>query len=238
MYLLRWSVHIHKWFARFFGNQILLWIARGPVMSDIPIVRVCGQHKIAAASPASIAPAELTSLQDVANRLQVDENSEASLSRVLLGGRVSGHRSELGRTPCPVNETLARHITEANFAGIGSGLKPFPIRHLNMVGLVRFGARSLMIATPRRCISTRPPQKCAHRSSTWRFYDFFCKLHFINYDDGADFSHPLLITAAGAALFVAFSGSVLFIIKIHRTLIVRRRRVAQISACSLLAVFL
>ena len=64
----------------------------------------------------------------------------------------------------------------------------------------------------------------ARRSSTWRFYDFFWKLHVMDYDDGADFNHPLLITAAGAAIFVAMSGLVLLIIKMRRSLIAWRRR--------------
>jgi len=60
----------------------------------------------------------------------------------------------------------------------------------------------------------------ARRSETWRFYDFFWKLHIMDYDDGADFNHPLLITAAGTAIFVALSGFILLIIKLRRSLIV------------------
>ena len=45
----------------------------------------------------------------------------------------------------------------------------------------------------------------------------------MDYDDGADFNHPLLITAAGAAVFVALSGLILLIIKMRRTLLVWRR---------------
>ena len=60
----------------------------------------------------------------------------------------------------------------------------------------------------------------ARRSKTWRFYDFFWKLHIMDYDDGADFNHPLLITAAGAAIFVALSGLILLIIKVRRSLLV------------------
>jgi hypothetical protein len=39
----------------------------------------------------------------------------------------------------------------------------------------------------------------------------------MDYDDGADFNHPLLVTAAGAGLFVALSGLVLLVFRLRRT---------------------
>ena len=59
----------------------------------------------------------------------------------------------------------------------------------------------------------------ARRSETWRLFDFFWKLHVMDYDDGADFNHPLLITAAGMAVFVSLSGFILLIIKMRRSLL-------------------
>jgi hypothetical protein len=49
----------------------------------------------------------------------------------------------------------------------------------------------------------------------------------MDYDDGADFNHPLLITAAGAAVFVALSGLILLIIKFRRSILVFRQKVSQ-----------
>ena len=40
----------------------------------------------------------------------------------------------------------------------------------------------------------------------------------MDYDDGADFNHPLLITAAGMAIFVSMSGFILLIVKMRRSL--------------------
>ena len=39
----------------------------------------------------------------------------------------------------------------------------------------------------------------------------------MDYDDGEDFNHPLLVTAAGAGLFVALSGLVLLVFRLRRT---------------------
>ena len=64
----------------------------------------------------------------------------------------------------------------------------------------------------------------ARRSSTWRFYDFFWRLHVMDYNDGEDFNHPLLITAAGAALLVAMSGITLLFLRMRRLLTGSRRR--------------
>ena len=236
MDLLRWVGSVHKWIALVVGLQIFLWIAGGLVMSAIPIEEVRGEHKIATPEPFTVSPGELAPLNALFDRHQISDVSEASLGNVLgepvwrlrtpAGGNylvdaVSGERLD------PVSEDLARRIALADYAGSGS-LKTLesisdPESEYGRPGPVWRAEFDDGDATT-LYIDPKAAEVRARRSNTWRFYDFFWKLHIMDYDDGADFNHPLLITAAGAALFVAISGLILLIIKMRRTLIAWRRQ--------------
>ena len=236
MKILRWSVRVHKWVALVIGIQILLWIAGGLVMSAIPIEQVRGEHKIAATEALAANPADLLSLKQVTNRHQIDAISEAALGQ-MLSETVWRLKSTAGETFVidamsgdrlnPVSETLARRIAEADYSGPGSLVTvlkvadpPSEYGRSGPVWRAEFddGDATTLYIDPATA------EVRARRSSTWRFYDFFWKLHVMDYDDGADFNHPLLITAAGAALFVSISGLILLIIKMRRTLIAWRRK--------------
>lgn len=236
MKTLKWSVRVHKWIALVVGLQILLWIAGGLVMSAIPIEQVRGEHKIATAEPFTVGPGELAPLNVLFDRHQITDVTEASLGNVLgepvwrlstpagrgyLVDAVSGARLD------PVSEDLARRVALADYAGSAS-LKTLvsvsdPASEYGRPGPVWRAEFDDGDATT-LYIDPKTAEIRARRSSTWRFYDFFWKLHVMDYDDGADFNHPLLITAAGAALFVAISGLILLIIKMRRTLIAWRQR--------------
>ena len=76
-------------------------------------------------------------------------------------------------------------------------------------------------------VDARLGRVTARRSTTWRVYDLFWRLHVMDYDDGADFNHPLIIAASSVALLVALSGLVLLVSRMRQslraTLATRRR---------------
>lgn len=239
MGLLRWSVRIHKWVALVVGIQIVLWIAGGLVMSAIPIEQVRGEHKVSEWTVQPFDPARIISLQEAAEAAAIERVETASLGHVLGKPvwRVSDEPgthvtldARTGRVLSPINEDVARQIAEADYS------RDTPIKTATLlsdpppeygrpgpVWQVRFddaGDTTLYIEPTRA-------EVLARRSSTWRFYDFFWKLHVMDYDDGESFNHPLLITAAGAAIFVALSGMILLLIKMRRSFLVWRRNRAS-----------
>lgn len=231
---LRWSVRVHKWVALIVGLQILLWIAGGLVMSVIPIEQVRGEHKIAAPTPLSMAPTTILTLSEATDRAGLEQLNEATLGQ-LMGQPVwrltgtEGQRfvvnAQTGELMTPVSSDLAERIANADYSGTGQ-LKTMerlvdPPAEYGRPGPVWRATFDDGDATT-LYIDPGTAEVRARRSSTWRFYDFFWKLHIMDYDDGADFNHPLLITAAGAAVFVALSGLILLIIKMRRTLLVWR----------------
>ena len=236
MPILKWTVRIHKWVALIVGLQIVLWIAGGLVMSVIPIEQVRGEHKIAQQEDQTVRPADLISLQDAANVAGIEHVHNGAIGRVLdvpvwrLSGSDTGPITIDARTGAvlsPINETLALQIAETDYSGTGAlselvWVKDPPSEY-GRPGPVW---RAVFDDRDRTTLYIDPASAEVHarRSSTWRFYDFFWKLHIMDYDDGADFNHPLLITAAGAAIFVALSGLILLIIKMRRTFLVWRRQ--------------
>lgn len=236
MGVLKWSVRIHKWVALIVGIQIMLWIAGGLVMSAIPIEKVRGENKIAATEPLAANPADLLGLEQVSDQHEIGAISEAVLSQVLSApvwrlkstdGQTFVIDASSGDRLDPISETLARRIAEADYSGTGSLVSvlsvadpPSEYGRPGPVWRAEFddGDATTLYVDPKTA------EVRARRSTTWRFYDFFWKLHVMDYDDGSDFNHPLLITAAAAAIFVAMSGLVLLFIKMRRGLIARRRR--------------
>ena len=236
MAVLRWAVRIHKWVALIVGLQIVLWVAGGVVMSVIPIEQVRGEHKIATQTAKSVSPADIITLQNAAQAAQINQVAEASTGTV-LGEPVWHLKSpdgisftvdaRTGAVLSPASELLATQIAQADYSGSATLSDvtlltdpPSEYGRPGPVWQVVFADRdnTTLYVDPGRA------EVRARRSSTWRFYDFFWKLHIMDYDDGDDFNHPLLITAAGAAMFVALSGFILLIIKMRRSLLAWSRQ--------------
>ncbi len=232
MTFLKWLVRIHKWVALIVGLQIVLWISGGVVMSVIPIEIVRGEHKIAEHNVQSVAIGNVLPLADAAKTLGATTISSASLGEMLgepvwriemKDGAVAIVDARSGEVLSPVGEERAKKIAERDYNGSGNfnsiALIETPPSEYNKPGPVW---RASFDDRDKTTIYVDPlkGEVTARRSETWRFYDFFWKLHIMDYDDGADFNHPLLITAAGTAIFVALSGFILLIIKMRRSLIV------------------
>jgi hypothetical protein len=221
--------------------QIVLWIAGGFVMSAIPIEVVRGEHKI---SHLAVEPFEvegLLSLRDATVAIDASAVKSATLGEMLGQPvwRIVGQDEELaiidassGAILSPVDESTARAIAGRDFNGDAEiqsveyiETPPSEYNKSGPVWRVQFndGDKTTIYVDP----STG--EVTARRSETWRLFDFFWKLHVMDYDDGADFNHPLLITAAGMAIFVSISGFILLIIKMQRSLMMsigNRRKTA------------
>lgn len=56
------------------------------------------------------------------------------------------------------------------------------------------------------------------RSGVWRIFDFFWRLHVMDWNDGEDFNHPLIIITTALTLSIVISGFILLWIRISRDL--------------------
>ena len=236
--MLKWAVRVHKWIALIIGIQILLWISGGLVMSVIPIEQVRGEHKVTPRQELTASPPSLISLEAASEVSGLSDITGARLDWLLdtpvwhLTGTeaTSIVNAETGDLISPIGETIVREIADADYSGDAELVEltlletsPSEYRRPAPVWRAKFNDldRTTLYIDPKTAAVT------ARRSSTWRFYDFFWKLHVMDYDDGADFNHPLIITAAAVAILVAISGLILLIIKMRRSIMVWRNRSAK-----------
>jgi uncharacterized iron-regulated membrane protein len=228
MVLLRWAVRLHKWLALIIGLQVMLWILGGFVMSVLPIERVRGEHKIADHPIKAVRPGAIVSLQEAVEAAGMDAVEQAALSRRLGepvwelrgGARTAIVDAEAGIILSPISEELARRVAEYDFTGDGhvSTVRmlsdpPSEYGPGGPVWQVQFddGGNTRLYVDPDTGMVR------ARRSDTWRMFDFFWRLHVMDYDDGADFNHPLLIISAGLGLIVSVSGLTILVFRMRRS---------------------
>lgn len=236
----RWAMRVHRWIALLVGVQILLWIAGGVVMSAIPIEVVRGEHRLAGAPAPSYDAAALLPLADAARDARFERLAAARLG-LLLGepvwrleasdGRraMVDARSAVLRSPLDEATALAVARADVRMEGIearAERIETAPVEYGGPLPAWRVEFDDIDSTT--LYIDALHGRVSARRSTTWRFYDLFWRLHVMDYDDGADFNHPLIITAACVALLVALSGVVLLYSylrqRLHTARAVRRRQ--------------
>lgn len=229
MTLLRWTLRFHKWVALVIGIQIVLWLAGGFVMSVIPIETVRSEHKIIKQSERAL-PDSLVSVSALKTDAPVISAETGWLLDtpvwrvVLMDGTAHMFSAVDGERLSPINEDTALKIAQRDVKIIeppeAKLLDKAPSEYkgpLPVWAVQTHASDALTIY-----IAPNTGKVRGRRSNVWRFYDFFWKLHVMDYDDGEDFNHPLLYIAAGIALLFAFSGMILLVIRLRRNLIIWR----------------
>jgi uncharacterized iron-regulated membrane protein len=233
MMILLNAVRLHKWLALLIGLQVFLWLLGGLVMSALPIEKVRSEHNIAEHAPLAVDPSSLIPVSQAARAAGLERVDEAMLTaltgapvwRLQSADRTVVISADTGQVLTPVDEVLARAIAEHDFApdvGIESArlLAEPPTEYApgGPVWQIIFaddGHTRLYIDPESGLVRAR-------RSDTWRLFDFFWKLHVMDYDDGADFNHPLLIGAAFLGVLVSLAGLVILFFRMRRSLMVWR----------------
>lgn len=233
MMILRTAVRVHKWLALIIGVQVLLWILGGLVMSALPIERVRGEHKIADHPPVLMTPEALIPLSDAARSAGFQTLDSAVLTsitdepvwRLESRGRTRVISARSGEPLSFLDESLVRRIADYDFA---------PEAEIDSIRLLADPPSEYGPGGPvwqivfadaegtRLYVDPESGLVRARRSDTWRLFDFFWRLHVMDYDDGEDFNHPLLVIAASLGLAVALAGLVILIFRMRRSLAVWR----------------
>ena len=233
MIMLRTAVRVHKWLALIIGVQVLIWILGGLVMSVMPIEHVRGEHKIAEHGPLALAPDQLIPLSDAARAGDLERVDGAVLTalagapvwRLDSDGRSLVIDARTAQPLTPLDETLARAIAEHDFAPeveiVSAVLLADPPSEYAPGGPV-WQVRFADAEGTRLYIDPESGLVRARRSDAWRLFDFFWRLHVMDYDDGEDFNHPLLVISAALGLAVALAGLVILFFRMRRSYAVWR----------------
>ncbi len=241
MTLLGVSLQLHKWIALVIGLQVLFWVAGGVVMTAIPIERVRSEHHLSKVPPAPVDLARTLTAQQAAVRAAIPAPASALLKSTPSGpvwvitppdGKPKTIDAITGAPVRTLAEGDARRLAARSYVGSG---KPVAARYYpaapKETGREGPMWRVDFDDAERTAFYLAPDtgEVLTRRSNVWRFYDFFWRLHILDFGKGDDFNHPLLIALAALTLPVVLTGFILLWIKLGRdlkTVLDKRRRAA------------
>jgi len=225
--MLKWSLQLHKWLALVVGVQVLFWVAGGVVMTAIPIEKVRGEHHMATFQlpppDLSVAksPAEVAAAAGLAPTEATLKSSLRGLYWILKtpDGTTRAFDAVTGKAAPPVSEGEVRQLAGSAYEGAG---KPVAVRYFSAAPQ-ETGREGPMWRVDfndaeRTALYVSPDtgEVVSRRSNLWRFYDFFWRLHILDFKDGENFNHPLIIALAALTLPMVVTGWVLLVIRLGR----------------------
>ena len=235
--MLRLSMQLHKWIALVVGVQVLFWVVGGLVMTAIPIERVRSEHHLVKPAAAPLALGGLVSLETAAAAVG-SAPAEATLKTTARGpvwslkaadGKEVAVDARTGRRLAPMTEAEARTLAARAYKGPGRPVEarffaeaPAETGREGPLWRVDFddAERTAFYLAP------ETGEVATRRSNLWRFYDFFWRLHILDFENGEDFNNPWVSGFAALTLPVVITGFILLWIRLARdlrTLRVRRR---------------
>jgi len=234
MRVLRTATWLHKWIALVVGLQILFWVGGGLVMTALPIERVRGEHHVRAVDPTPL-PSGLQTLDVVRAATGLDP-VKAELKPTPRGpawvltpveGAATVVSATTGAPFPPMTPDQARRTAARSYTGHGAPISarllaqaPAETGKSGPVWRVDFddAERTTFYLSP------DSGEVVSRRSGLWRVYDAFWRLHIMNFGDGENFNHPLLIFTTALAFTVVLSGFVLLWVRLARDWTRSRRR--------------
>jgi hypothetical protein len=239
----RIAFKLHRWLAYAVGLQLVLWVAGGLLFSLVPFqawvkggdVLRKPQPVLAAGWPGQVA-AVLAALPagDVTAVAAIATPAGSALKLSLRGqpGPLIVPAAG-GAWVAPEAASVARFAASL-YAGNGRlqdavRMPPGSVLRLGIVDETA-GREGLWRVRFDDALSTRlyfdghSGELVAVRNEAWVWYDFFWRLHIMDYSGGEDFNHVLIRVATVAAALMVAAGAVLTLLALRRTL--RRRRAA------------
>lgn len=216
---------LHKWLALLVFLQVLVWMSSGFLISlfdnEIAAGRNTESDSLEPAPlrrdgllPMGALPIEPAGLES----LNLSLVGQIPLYRVQYAQGVRLLDARTGDT-VDLDESMAERIARASYNGVGevSGIKrvdapqelaKFEGTAWRVLFADDLGTRVYVDATDGRLLG--------HRNARSAVQEFLLKLHFMDYDGGRDFNHPLIIGFAFLALWLAISGVMLLISSLRR----------------------
>lgn len=222
----KWWFQIHKWVGLIVGLQILAWTVSGLYMTWFPIEQVRSEHLIREAKPRDLRTAKnlisperaVEAVKASVSRLELVDIAGRWMWRIDSAGKP--HMlidAEKGQVISPLDETEARRIAAADYAGKGTmaaatlikDKPPIEYRRALPVWQIAFDDED----QTRLYIEPLTGKVVARRSDLWRTYDFLWSLHIMDYSEREDFNHWPIILFALLSLALTITGIGLVVIR-------------------------
>lgn len=216
---------LHKWVGLVLGVQLLLWTASGTAMALLDHHEVSGGH--VSREPETKDVVQPVSLSAVQASLPGAEILGLTI-RPMLDGHVyevktvDGVRlldSRNGR-PITVDAELAKAVARAEYAGPGAIRSAVRLTEPTLEARGRAGPLWRIDFDDERgstfYVAEDTGQVVERRTDAWRVWDVFWMLHIMDYSGRESFNHPLVVTAATGAVWLALTGLVLLFFSFRR----------------------
>ncbi|MFO1326396.1 MAG: PepSY domain-containing protein [Rubrivivax sp.] len=230
----------HRWLGYLVALQVLTWVAGGTLFAWLPfqgwVKSADHVRKPQAEWPAGWAqrlaaglPADLA-----ASGVQAVATAAGPALRVKSAGGERWFDAD-GRELAPPDEAAVARFAASLYQGPGRLAALQRLEHVPpRLGIVHeLHARApVWLARfddpwqTRLYLDARSGELLAARNEAWVWYDFFWRLHVMDYGGGEDFNNPLLRTAAPLALALVLTGAVLLTLALRRAWRTRRRQPA------------
>ena len=226
---------VHRWLGYAVGLQVVVWVIGGLIFAVLPF-QDWVKSGVTVRKPVTEFP--LAALARVAAQA-----GSAQQIRVFAGphGPALGLKTAQGlrcygadgsALPRPGMEEI-RTVARSVYLGDGALLQVTPVTDARRLGIVTItaGRNDLWQASFDDRLNTRLyfEPECGEflfaNNDVWVLYDFFWRLHIMDYRGGEDFNNSLLRGFASVAFLFALSGSVLSVLALRRAW---RRRVPSV----------
>jgi uncharacterized iron-regulated membrane protein len=217
MRFVRW---LHKWVGLIAGLQMFLWLASGLVMSLLDHHVVSGDSTAAEATPVALGEGEqlvdphtvLASASGPVQRVDLERRLDRWVWRVEAQTGVRLYDAASGEQ-IPIDSEYALALAAEARAGDATPAAA------SLLTAPTLEARNH--PTPLWRVDFNDAQRTAYyiaaddgrilerRTGDWRVFDVFWMLHTMDYRGRDDFHHPLVITFALLALWLALTGVLL-----------------------------
>jgi hypothetical protein len=226
---------LHRWLAYALGLQVLAWVIGGTVFALLPSQPwVKGAASVSAPKPVFAAIALARELARENGELAQIEVFQGPLGAAVKLVDAQGMRWRLladGSTPRISADAIAAFaLTVYRGDGTLRATSQGPVaRRFGIVAEV--GVRKDLwrvefddALSTRLYFDGRSGEFLFVRNDAWMLYDFFWRLHIMDYSEGENFNHPLLQFAAIGALCLALTGSLLAVLALRRAWVRRGAR--------------
>lgn len=207
---------IHKWVGLILGVQFLLWAVSGAMMATLDMKSVGGGDEARKAGP-FLLPSTGAAWPGVQSALETIPVRGVSL-QPLLGRLVLNVETARGArlfdaatgAAIRIDADLARTI-----ALVAHPAHP-PVRGVAPLDRVTLAVRDHALpiwrvdfadqANSSYFVSGTTGALLERRNDSWRLWDFFWMLHTMDYANRVSFNHPLIVTVAIGAVWLALTG--------------------------------
>ncbi len=216
MNLLHSFTRLHKWLALLVGIQLILWIVSGIVFSFMNHENVAGRFIYEKNQTNHILHSEdfIELIKDYPMASEISQISllGKSVFKLVVEDKVLLLGTQTKKT-IVIGEELIKQIASRHYQGGGELLQ------VNLVEQLSDENRNISLPTWQLIyddefdshiyFSATTGEYQAIRTGSWRTFDFFMMLHFMDYGQRGDFNHGLIIIAGIILLFFSMSGMLL-----------------------------